>query len=875
MTPHRNFRHLIVALGVLLAMATAASTASATTGYGELTRFGAREEQLKTGTLKKGFLAGQAKEEEGAETYPPEINYSIGVDPSEQNAVFVLDEPDEPAEIEVEETKKHSTLAIERHVRIQKFDSSTGQATASREFIVTSPKIYEEDEAERNEEEFSDIAVNPTTGVLYVLSEERRKEGLKRDEEAAVATTLFAFNTKGLEPAEHTKTENGVEGVLAGPAALEAESETAGKPLIEPRGITVDPKTGEIIILAHDDEGSAKGEDELASTHDHFLLQRVSDEGKLGERYVDKTNFFKKSEDFEEPSSPVVTTGERVLVHFQGLTEVPYKFSDSSAPTQVYSEEDNESIINPAEENESGGALALSPEGTIYEPVSIANEREAELNDPGKNWGIAARKSTGDTGLIGWTGGESALLSEEHKTDDKCVLQPETGEEPPLEVAAGSEGKVFALSPEFLAAQEAGEAPFPTTAAIVEFGPGGKGCPAASGSSIKLTSGKVTVAESTPVSTGQKLQLSTMVKQADALAATWVIEDKSTPSAKPVEITPNPLEFVILEAVAGEPEALLQQPILNYTFTAAGEYVVTAKVATDDLAGSETGATGEVVEAKARTIVVEAEEGAPAAPKVTRQPADTTVTEPNKATFVAEASGSPKPTVQWEVSTDKGVTWTSVAGATSKTLTIEGTSVSENGNQYEAVFKNVVAGVPEEAVSKAATLTVNKAAETPPPPPPPPPTTTTTPSTTTTTPTQQVLPSQEGKPAAQPIATVASASFFTVSSAGAVTLEVKCPAGETKCVGSLTLKTLTAVAASRTGSDAKAKRAILTLATASFSVTGGGEEKVTLRLSSTARKLLAHDHTLRVRATLVAHDLAGAKHTTLQTVTLRLVSKKK
>ena len=44
---------------------------------------------------------------------------------------------------------------------------------------------------------------------------------------------------------------------------------------------------------------------------------------------------------------------------------------------------------------------------------------------------------------------------------------------------------------------------------------------------------------------------------------------------------------------------------------------------------------------------------------------------------------------------------------------------------------------------------------------------------------------------------------------------------------------------------------------------------VTLRLTAKARVLLAREHTLRARATLLAHDLQGASHTTHTTVTLR------
>jgi alpha-tubulin suppressor-like RCC1 family protein len=90
-------------------------------------------------------------------------------------------------------------------------------------------------------------------------------------------------------------------------------------------------------------------------------------------------------------------------------------------------------------------------------------------------------------------------------------------------------------------------------------------------------------------------------------------------------------------------------------------------------------------------------------PSVTKQPANTTVDEGQSATFEAAATGHPTPTVQWEVSTDGGSTWSAISGATSSKFTIASAQFSENGNQYRAVFTNVAG----KATSDAATLTVH------------------------------------------------------------------------------------------------------------------------------------------------------------------------
>jgi PKD domain-containing protein len=107
-----------------------------------------------------------------------------------------------------------------------------------------------------------------------------------------------------------------------------------------------------------------------------------------------------------------------------------------------------------------------------------------------------------------------------------------------------------------------------------------------------------------------------------------------------------------------------------------------------------------------------------------------------------------------------------------------------------------------------------------------------------------------------------------VSRSGAVTLEISCPAAETSCAGSVILRTLGAVIAG--GANARSKKAsIVTLAAGTFTVAGGKVHAIMLHLSSRARAMLRHAHTMRARATLLAHDPRGASHTTRTVITLR------
>ena len=92
----------------------------------------------------------------------------------------------------------------------------------------------------------------------------------------------------------------------------------------------------------------------------------------------------------------------------------------------------------------------------------------------------------------------------------------------------------------------------------------------------------------------------------------------------------------------------------------------------------------------------------PSAPVVTQNPSNLTVTAGQQATFTAAASGTPTPTVIWQVSTNGGATYNNISWATSTTLSFT-TISSHNGYLFRAVFTNSVG----TATTTAATLTVN------------------------------------------------------------------------------------------------------------------------------------------------------------------------
>ncbi len=84
---------------------------------------------------------------------------------------------------------------------------------------------------------------------------------------------------------------------------------------------------------------------------------------------------------------------------------------------------------------------------------------------------------------------------------------------------------------------------------------------------------------------------------------------------------------------------------------------------------------------------------------ITTNPVDTSICSGDPAVFTAAATGSPAPTLQWQVSSGGGP-FTDISGATTSPLSITA-SAGDNGNQYRAVFDNGTI-----ADSGAATLTV-------------------------------------------------------------------------------------------------------------------------------------------------------------------------
>ena len=183
-------------------------------------------------------------------------------------------------------------------------------------------------------------------------------------------------------------------------------------------------------------------------------------------------------------------------------------------------------------------------------------------------------------------------------------------------------------------------------------------------------------------------------------------------SSQPVNqsvVTPDTATFSVI--VTGNPGPTLQWQLSTNaggSFTdiagATGSSYTTAATAASDngnqyrvIATNTVGAATST--AAALTVTV------PAAPSFTTQPSSATITEGQNAQFTVAVSGTPTPTLQWQLSTDNGANWSNITGATGTVFNVLNAALANNGRQFRAVASNSVSTVN----SNAAVLTVTAA----------------------------------------------------------------------------------------------------------------------------------------------------------------------
>jgi len=352
----------------------------------------------------------------------------------------------------------------------------------------------------------------------------------------------------------------------------------------------------------------------------------------------------------------------------------------------------------------------------------------------------------------------------------------------------------------------------PEAPSVLEFGAGGGGCPHARTGSMSATVGGQ---EHGVIPPGAEVKLSSTIAQADALKVKWSFGDGSAE----VETTKN--QFQTTEIL--------------HKFTGEGDFKVKETIVTDDRATPEV-----VVE---RTLTVS--KPVPIA-KFTETE---TVAVGVPATFDGRKStgveGAPISEYKWDFGDGTTATTTTpttthafgAAGRYNVTLRVTDTHKLTSQPVIEAITVTAPSGGGGGGSGGGGGAGGGGG---------------------------QTQSGNSGTTEVLSYTASFAGTSLTVSKAGVLTLKVNC-AGTSSCVGTVTLRTLTAVKAGR-------HKSILILGSASFNAAGGQVKTLTLHLSPQGRALLARSHGLRVKATIVARDQGGATHTTV--AVLKLVAKK-
>jgi hypothetical protein len=445
----------------------------------------------------------------------------------------------------------------------------------------------------------------------------------------------------------------------------------------------------------------------------------------------------------------------------------------------------------------------------------------------------------------GWTGGGSPASSGEH---GPCQI----GIFGPTQIAAGKGHTVFAYDAFKYNQKEKRREP-----AVQEFGAGGSGCPGATSTPPAASLHGVPVSEKEVIPLKDEVTFSSTLTSANALEVEWNFGDGTSSVVQKLQY---------------------QTPEIAHKFAKSGIFEVTEKIRSDDLAQPEIVEHSKVNIETTAPIVVTGKATEPAGETTATlnaevNPNGQVISECKFEYGISESDETSKPCSQAAASLTGtkplpvSVAITGLAKAStyhfkvvvkSGSTSVEGASVSfkttgeSSGGGGGGGTGGGGSGGGGGGTGGGGGSTGGGESGSPASTPPP---------------TAVVLSSKAVEYGA-PDAKLASNST-SVNSSGAFSLKVSCPTGAGSCSGTVVLKTLKAVVAS----SGKSKPAILTLATASFSVSAGASKTITLHLSSKARALLAHAHVISARATIAAHGPTSLSHTTTVVVTLRPAKK--
>lgn len=369
----------------------------------------------------------------------------LAVDPDEANSVFVLDEP---------ESKKPGGIA--EKARVQKFESTSGGPVGPKASVeIATP--YIEENGEELGHSVAMIAVDPALGRLYLL--------LGRELSSGEYTPLQidAYSTSNLQPVSEVD--------VGGEAGDYYDFPTAGAEgyLVEPQDMTVEPATHAIVVLGSDGA-------------DHTEIVRIATSGPKdttgafhsGEEYIDSTEALSNTniatgiaagveEGVLYVTTPSLASGlggepgvAKLLTSGSYTLKQPHitllrKIESLEKPELTGGQEGSDGHDLP------GAQIAVTPEGgTVYaEAVSETGSAGTE-----GNYELVGISST--------TGAREVVYGGAASGSSRCRIGSDR-----FAVAAGSGGIVYALNDGNWSAGKQTAFGFD----LLEFGPGGGGCP--------------------------------------------------------------------------------------------------------------------------------------------------------------------------------------------------------------------------------------------------------------------------------------------------------------------------------------------------------------------------------------------------------------
>lgn len=762
------------------------------------------------------------------------------------------------------------------------------------------------------------LAIDPARHRVYVLETFLRREADKEeveknhfplDDSQPAAGALYGF--------EYTATE--VKAINGGKALLDAEQlafqgEKAGEALLNPRGMAVDPRSGDVAIVSSEDiqenkvVEKGKGEKECRPVAQYFVPEASG--GKLGHRFADTAGVMLKKEPEEEeeeepeaegcgakeggtgqvhnpylqtPLSPVITAQGRLLaysdliaVHEEGqiweipgpaggapsTTEIESPGTTTVTPDKLYDEEK----YSAEEFAQAGEAVGLSEmslvgqgsgEGTLYvnaiyrhfsgssgAPILLHLSEPAKPTEPAK------------LTEVGLTAGAEVVTGE---VAPACgILDQETS----LAQIAGLEGNKYIAFSQYQTKNG-------HSVEVKEFGEGGDttGCP---------TEPALTPAVSSAEGAGVRLvPVGEQVTLEDAIATLELGTPKYAGLARSVEWV---IKYRLADGDEGEekipvayPEPESPEVELKHTFKAVGRYEVSTVITTNDLGNPIAQASAaDVIEVVASPLTssmnkpepdeIPADEGAvKLSVKVEPPPGKKVLITNVKWSFgdgSAPEEQHPERTIEAQTTFEANHEFSRCASGSCRVeVVIEGHEADGASYSGEArASVTVIESAKEKAAREAAEKAQKEAAE-------------------------QKQHEEEARQAEQKkheeeaqqqaeqkkheeearqqaeqkkheeeqhakgaihayMASVAHGPFSV--SAGVVSIRVSCPSGGS-CSGTITLQI--------TRFNKHRKKILETIASGSFSLTGGSTKALTLHLSATVQAQLKHSRQLSARLT--------------------------